>query len=60
MVDNSATFFFLWVDVGIDKAISFWRSNVYEFEFVLVADTGEIFVSDGLEFTSNLPYEVIH
>jgi thiamine biosynthesis lipoprotein len=34
--------------MGQDAALEFWRSGVYDFELVLVTDSGDIIISEGL------------
>jgi len=56
LADGLSTALFV---MGAEEAISFWRSGVYDFAFILVTDEGSILVSEGLNFACNLPYEVI-
>ena len=53
LADGLSTALFI---MGKDDAVSYWRSHADEFDFILLDDTGEIYISEGIEdiFSSDL------
>lgn len=47
--------------IGKDIAVSLWRENPELFDMILITDSGEIFITSGIEdsFTSDRPFEVV-
>lgn len=58
LADGYSTSLFV---MGKEKAIDYWKSNSDEFEFVLLTDSGELLVSEGLygRFSSKKKYTFV-
>ena len=59
LADGLSTSLFI---MGLDKAEQYWKAHSGEFDFVLEADDGKLYVTDGIsgQFTSSRDVTVIH
>lgn len=55
LADGLSTSLFI---MGVDKASDFWKAHSDEFDFILLTDDGELYVSDGIADSFSSDYTV--